>query len=133
VVVLAMLIWYRPLLFISTDPVVAAARGVPLGFLGPLFAVLVGLCTALAVPAVGPIMVLAVLVTPGAAAARVSSHPVVVTLLSVLFAEFALVGGTVLSLAPGLAPSGYVATLIFICYVACRCFARFRRPATSAA
>jgi zinc/manganese transport system permease protein len=134
VVTTALLVWYRPLCFISTDPEVAAARGVPTRFLSPLFAVLVGLTTALAVPAVGPIMVLAVLVTPGAAATRVSSNPVVVTVLSVAFAELALVGGTILSLAPGLAPSGYVTTVIFLCYVGCRVVARYRRvPARAAA
>lgn len=126
VVVGALLIYYRQLLFASADPEVAAARGVSVRVLSPLFAVLIGLTTALAVPAVGAILVLAVMVTPGAAAARVSSNPLVVALLAVLFAEFALVGGTVLSLAPGLPISGYVATLIFLCYLACRLIGRLR-------
>jgi zinc/manganese transport system permease protein len=126
VVVGALLVYYRQLLFASADPEVAAARGVPVRVLSPLFAVLIGLTTALAVPAVGAILVLAVMVTPGAAAARVSSNPVVVAVLAVLFAELALVGGTVLSLAPGLPISGYVATLIFLCYLACRLIGRLR-------
>jgi zinc/manganese transport system permease protein len=125
-VVGALLVYYRQLLFASADPEVAAARGVPVRVLSPLFAVLIGLTTALAVPAVGAILVLAVMVTPGAAAARVSSNPLVVAVLAVLFAEFALVGGTVLSLAPGLPISGYVATLIFLCYLACRLIGRLR-------
>lgn len=120
---------YRPLLFASADPEVAAARGVPVRALSAVFAVLIGLTTALAVPAVGAVLVLAVMVTPGAAAARVSSNPLVVTVLAVLFAEFALVGGVVLSLAPGLPPSGYVATLIFLCYLGCRLVSRHRLPA----
>nr|WP_028924509.1 metal ABC transporter permease [Pseudonocardia acaciae] len=128
VVVGVLLVWYRQLLFASADPEVAAARGVPVRLLSPVFAVLIGLTTALAVPAVGAILVLAVMVTPGAAAARVSSNPVVVTVLAVLFAEFALVGGTVLSLAPGLPISGYVATLIFLCYLVCRLIGRVRKP-----
>lgn len=131
VVVGALLVWYRPLLFASTDPTVAAARGVPVRWLSPMFAVLIGLTTALAVPAVGAILVLAVMVTPGAAAARVSSNPLVVTLLAVLFAELSLLGGTVLSLAPGLPISGYVATLIFLCYLTCRVVARVRRRAAA--
>lgn len=65
VVIGALLVWYRPLLFASTDPAVAAARGVPVHWLSPMFAVLIGLTTALAVPAVGAILVLAVMVTPG--------------------------------------------------------------------
>jgi zinc/manganese transport system permease protein len=128
VVIGVLAVGYRPLLFAGADPEVAAARGVPVRLLSPLFAMLIGLTTALAVPAVGAVLVLAVMVTPGAAAVRVSANPVVVTVLAVLFAEVSLVGGTVLSLGPGLPISGYVATLMFLCYVGCRLFARYRRP-----
>jgi zinc/manganese transport system permease protein len=128
VVVAALLVWYRPLLFASTDPDVAAARGVPIRAVSIVFAVLIGLTTALAVPIVGAVLVLAVMVIPGAAAIRVSANPMLVTALSVLFAEVALVGGVVLSLAPGVPSSGYVTTLAFLCYVGCRLYAHLRRP-----
>ena len=118
---------YRPLLFSSTDPDVAAAHGVPVRLLGVLFAVLIGLTTALAVPVVGAILVLAVMVTPGAAAAQVTASPVKATVLAIVFAEVGLVGGTVLSLGAGLPISGYVATLIFLCYVGCRLVGRWQR------
>jgi zinc/manganese transport system permease protein len=118
---------YRPLLFASTDPDVAVARGVPVRFLSLVFAVLIGLTTALAVPIVGAILVLAVMIAPGAAAARVTANPLLATALAVAFAELALVGGTVLSLAPGLPVSGYVATIAFLCYLGCRFVARLRR------
>ena len=121
-------VFYRPLLFSSTDPEVAAARGVPVRLLAPLFAVLVGLTTALAVPVVGAILVLAVMVTPGAAAAQVTANPAKATLLSIFFAESALLGGIVLSLGPGLPISGYVATIVFFWYLLCRLIARLRRP-----
>ena len=88
---------------------------------------LIALTTALAVPIVGAVIVLAVTVIPGAAAARVTSNPLVATLLAVVFAELALVGGIVLSLAPGLPISGYVATIAFLCYVGCRLTARARK------
>ncbi|HEV7471081.1 MAG TPA: metal ABC transporter permease [Pseudonocardia sp.] len=123
---------YRPLLFASTDPDVAVARGVPVRLLSPLFAVLVSLTTALAVPIVGAILVLSVTIIPGAAAARVTSSPLKATLLAVAIAEVALLGGTVLSLAPGLSISGYVATIAFLAYLACRIIGRARgavRPA----
>jgi zinc/manganese transport system permease protein len=118
---------YRPLLFASTDPDVAIARGVPVRMLSLVFAVLVGLTTALAVPIVGAVLVLTVLIVPGAAAARVTSNPVVATVLAVAFAETALLGGILLSLAPGLPISGYVATIAFLIYVACRVAGRRRR------
>ena len=124
---------YRPLLFASTDPDVALARGVPVRFLSLLFAVLIGLTTALAVPIVGAILVLSVMITPGAAAARVTANPLMATILAVLLAEVALIGGTVLSLAPALPISGYVAVIAFLGYLGCRLVARFRRPRIAAA
>jgi zinc/manganese transport system permease protein len=59
----------------------------------------------------------------------VTSSPLVATILAVAFAELALVGGTVASLAPGLPISGYVATIAFLCYVACRLVGRLRPAA----
>jgi zinc/manganese transport system permease protein len=123
---------YRPLLFVSTDPEVAVARGVPVRMLSLVFAVLVGLTTALAVPIVGAVLVLTVMIVPGAAAARVTANPVVATILAVAFAETALLGGIVLSLAPGLPISGYVATIAFIIYVVCRLIGRRHRGVVAA-
>ncbi|GJF02772.1 helicase [Pseudonocardia sp. D17] len=125
-VLATMAVIYRPLLFASTDPEVAVARGVPVRLLSPLFAVLIALVTALAVPIVGAILVLSVTIIPGAAAARVTASPVVATVLAVVIAEVALVGGTVLSLAPGLPISGYVATIAFLGYLVCRIIGRVR-------
>lgn len=111
---------YRPLLFASVDPVVAAARGVPLAVLTPLFAVLVGIATALGVKTVGVLLVLALLVTPAAAACRVTSSPLWATVLAVVFAEVAAVGGIVISLAPGVPISACVTTISFTIYLVCR-------------
>ena len=94
---------------------------------------IVGGLIALAVPIVGAVIVLAVTVIPGAAAARVTASPLLATVLAVVFAELALVGGTVLSLAPGLPISGYVATIAFLCYVGCRLVGRVRSGVRAAA
>ncbi|MEU6699874.1 metal ABC transporter permease [Pseudonocardia sp. NPDC046786] len=125
-VLVALLVVYRPLLFASTDPDVALARGVPVRALSLVFAVLIGLVTALAVPIVGAILVLAVMIVPGAAANRVTANPVRATILAVVIAEVSLVGGTILSLAPGLPVSAYVATIGFLAYLLCRLVARLR-------
>ena len=111
---------YRPLLFASVDPDVAAARGVPTRVLTPVFAVLVGIATALGVYTVGALLVLALMVTPGLAAARVTASPVRATLLSVLFAEAAALGGIVLSLSPGAPVSAFVTIISFVLYLVCR-------------
>lgn len=123
---------YRPLLFASVDPVVAGARGVPLGLLTPLFAVLVGVATALGVQTVGVLLVLALLVTPAAAACRVTSSPLWATVLAVVFAEVAAVGGIVLSLAPGAPISPFVTTISFTIYLVCRVIEAARKSSTPA-
>lgn len=129
-VVLAVI--YRPLLFASVDPVVAAARGVPAGLLTPVFAVLLGVVTALGVQLVGVLLVLALLVTPAAAACRVTANPLVATVLSVVFAETAVLGGIVLSLAPGAPVSAFVTTLSFVIYLGCRIVERLKGRIISA-
>jgi zinc/manganese transport system permease protein len=110
---------YRPLLFATVDPDVAAARGVPVRGLGIVFAALVGVVAAQAVQIVGALLVMSLLITPAAAAARVVASPVAAIVTSVAFAEVAAVGGIVLSLAPGVPVSVFVATISFVIYLTC--------------
>jgi len=121
---------YRPLLFASVDPVVAASRGVPVRFVTPMFALLLGIATALGVQTVGVLLVIAMLVTPAAAACRVTSSPLLATVLSIVFAEVAVLGGIVLSLAPGAPISAFVTTIAFTIYVLCRMIEYRRSLAT---
>lgn len=131
VLVLAVLaVVYRPLLFASTDPEVAVARGVPVRALSIVFAVLVGVAAALGVQIVGALLVLALLITPAAAAARVTASPLRATILAVLFAELTAVGGILLSLAPGVPVSTFVTTISFVIYLICR-FVGSRRDRSS--
>jgi zinc/manganese transport system permease protein len=130
VVVLGVLAFiYRPLMFASVDPDVAKARGVPTGLLAPVFAVLVGVATALGVQTVGALLVLALMVTPAAAACRITANPLKATILSVVFAEIAVVGGIILSLAPGVPVSAFVTAISFVIYIAARAFSRTRAAA----
>ena len=134
-VVLAVLaLVYRPLLFASVDRNVAVARGVPVKTLTVVFALLVGVSTALSVKVVGSLLVVALMVTPAAAAARVTASPWKATVLSVVFAEVSAIGGIVLSLAPGLPVSAFVTAISFLIYVVCRVIAwqRDRRTRVSA-
>lgn len=127
VLVIAVLaICYRPLLFSTVDPDVAAARGVPVRALGIVFAALVGVVAAQAVQIVGALLVMSLLITPAAAAARVVSAPAAAIVASVVFAEFAAVGGIVLSLAPGVPVSVFVATISFLIFLFCWLLGRHR-------
>ncbi|WP_040773315.1 metal ABC transporter permease [Nocardia pneumoniae] len=111
---------YRPLLFASSDPEVAVARGVPVRALSIVFAVLLGITAAFGVQIVGALLVLALLITPAAAAAQLTANPVRATVLAVVFAEIAAVGGILLSLAPGVPVSTFVTTISFLIYLGCR-------------
>ncbi|WP_066367439.1 metal ABC transporter permease [Herbidospora mongoliensis] len=120
VVLVALAVIWRPLVFASLDPDVAAARGVPVGILSPVFMVLLGLTVAVSIQVVGALLVLALLVTPAAAAMRITASPLRVTLLSVAFAVTSVVGGILLALGSSVPISPYVTTISFTLYLACR-------------
>jgi zinc/manganese transport system permease protein len=112
-------IW-RPLTFASTDPELAAARGVPVRLLSPVFMLLLGLTVAMSVQTVGALLVLSIVCTPAAAAMRITASPVLVPVLSVAFAVTAMVGGILLELGSSVPISPYVTTISFAIYLACR-------------
>lgn len=120
VVLIGLLVIWRPLTFDSLDADVAASRGVPVRFVALAFMVLLGLAVAVSVQIVGALLVLSLLVTPAAAAMRVSSSPLVVPLLSVGFALVSVVGGIMLAIGSALPISPYVTTISFVIYVVCR-------------
>lgn len=120
IVVVGLFLVWRPLTFASVDADVAAARGVPVRALSLVFMLLLGLAVAVSVQIVGALLVLSVLVTPAAAALRISSSPVVVPVLSTAFALTSLVGGILLALGSSVPISPYVTTISFLIYVICR-------------
>lgn len=120
IVLVSLLLIWRPLTFESLDSDVAAARGVPTRAISLGFMILLGLTVAVSVQIVGALLVLSLLVTPAAAAMQVSSSPVKVPLLSVLFALLSVVGGILLALGASVPISPYVTTISFLIYVICR-------------
>lgn len=119
-VMAAVVLFWRPMLFASADPIMAQAAGVPVRLIAVGFAVLVGLAAAQSVQIVGVLLVMALLITPGAAAVQITSSPFKAVLWSIAFAEIAAVGGILLSLAPGLPVSVFVTTISFVIYLICR-------------
>jgi zinc/manganese transport system permease protein len=126
VVVIALLVIWRPLSFASLDPEVADARGVPTKSLGIVFMLLLALAVAASVQIVGALLVMTLLVTPAAAALRLTSSPLVVPILSMVFAVVAVVGGILLALGGGLPISPYVTTLSFAIYLVARVIEKVR-------
>lgn len=123
IVLVSLVLMWRPLTFASLDAEVAEARGVKTTFLGIAFVMLLGLAVAAAVQIVGALLVLALLVTPAAAALRLSSSQLWVPVMSVLFAMVAMVGGTLLALGGTLPISPYVTTISFTIYLIARLIA----------
>lgn len=128
IVAIVLTVTGRPLLFATVDPEVASARGVAVRGLGIVFAALVGVVAAQGVQIVGALLVMSLLITPAAAAARLFSSPSATIAASVIFAEFAAVGGIVLSLAPGVPISVFVTIISFAIFVVCWLVERRRRP-----
>jgi len=119
VVLLGLLLMWNPLRFDSLDAVAASARGIPTRAISLVFMILLGLIVAVAVHIIGALLVMALLVTPAAAAMRVAAGPLTVPLLAALFGFVSAVGGILLALAGTLPVSPYITTISFLIYVVC--------------
>ena len=120
VVLAGLVVLYRPLLFSSVDPEIAAARGVPLRALSVAIFLLLALTTAEAIQVVGVLLVLTLVITPAAAAQRLTGRPALALLLSVAIALVSTEGGILLSLAKPWPTSFFISTISFSAYVAAR-------------
>jgi zinc/manganese transport system permease protein len=101
-----LLLLARPLLFASLDPAAAAARGVPVRVLGPLFLAVVGATAGGASQAVGALLLAGLLAAPAAAAQRLTNRPWRAFGLSGVLAVAAMwVGLTLAYLVPALPAS----------------------------
>jgi zinc/manganese transport system permease protein len=111
---------YRPLTFATVDPEVAEARGVPVRGLAIAFLLIMAAAVAEAVQVVGVLLILTLLITPGAAAERLTAMPGRAMAYSVGIALFCVLGGILLALASNVPVSVYVTSLSFGWYLAAR-------------
>lgn len=105
--ILVLVLIARPLLFASLDPAVAAARGVPVRVLGPLFLAVVGATAAEASQAVGALLLFGLLASPAAAAQRLTDRPWTGLVLSAALAVAAMWGGLALAYAAPRLPASF--------------------------
>jgi zinc/manganese transport system permease protein len=120
ITLVSLAIVYRPLVFATVDPEVAEARGVPVGALAVIFLLIMAAAVAEAIQVVGVLLILTLLITPGAAAERLTPRPGYAVLWSVAIALFCTLGGIFLSLATNAPVSVFVTTLSFACYLVAR-------------
>jgi zinc/manganese transport system permease protein len=108
----------RPLLFMSLDPEVAEARGIPTRALTAAFMILVAITVAESVQAVGALLIFALMVTPGAVAQNLTARPWLGMLLAGLIALAVVWSGLILSFYLSYPVSFFITALAFVAYVA---------------
>ena len=115
VILLAVLaIVYRPLLFSSVDEQVAQAKGVPIGLMNVAFmAIMAGVIT-IAVPAVGTLLIFALVITPAATANAIVASPFKAMVIATVLCLVSIWGGLVLSAMFPAPPSFIIALLIYV-------------------
>jgi zinc/manganese transport system permease protein len=128
VVVAGVAALYRPLVFASVDPEGAEARGLPVRVLGVAVFLLLALATAEAIQVVGALLVLTLVITPAAAAQRLTARPASAVLLSIAIAVVSAEGGILLSLAQPWPTSFFISSISFAIYA----LSRLTRPSPRA-
>ena len=105
----------------------------PLRALSVAIFLLLALTTAEAIQVVGVLLVLTLVITPAAAAQRLTGRPALALLLSVAIALVSTEGGILLSLAKPWPTSFFISAISFAAYVAARLvdWSRSRRPRPS--
>jgi zinc/manganese transport system permease protein len=120
VVLAALAVLARPLLFASIDPDTAAARGVPVRALSIAFLVLLGAGVAEAAQITGTLLVFALLVAPAATAQQVTPRPSLAMACAVLIALLVTWVGLAVAYWTGYPVGFWVTTLAFGLYLAVR-------------
>jgi len=120
VTLVTLAIVYRPLTFATVDPEVAEARGVPVRVLAIVFLLIMAAAVAEAVQVVGVLLILTLLITPGASAERLTARPGRAAVYSVTIALACVLGGILLALVTNVAVSVYVTSISFVLYLGSR-------------
>src|SRR5256712_5523145 len=132
VILAAVAIVYRPLLFASLDEDVAEAKGVPTFVLGIVFMLLVAVATSIAVQVVGVLLIFSLMVTPAAISQELAKRPRTAIMISVTIALLATwLGLSIAYYGPPYPVSFYITTLVFSFYLLVRFVYRRVRPLTT--
>ncbi len=121
-IILAVILLYRRLVFTSLDEDVAEAKGISMLGMGISFMLLIAVATSIAVQVVGVLLIFALLVTPAAVAQRLAHRPAQGIAISVSIALIATWFGLFTSYYLPYPVSFFITSLVFIMYVAVRLF-----------
>jgi len=120
VVLIALALIARPLLFATVDPEVAHARGVPVRALDAGFLLLLALAVAATSQITGALLVFALLVAPAASAQVITSRPIASLVLSIAIALVIAWAGLVVAYYSIYPVGFYITTFGFGTYVLTR-------------
>ena len=120
IILVAVALVYRPLLFSSLDEDVAEAKGVPTFILGIVFMLLVAVATSIAVQVVGVLLIFSLMVTPAAIAQQLAKRPQRVILISVGVALMATWLGLFIAFYEPYPVSFFITSIVFIAYLLSR-------------
>jgi zinc/manganese transport system permease protein len=124
IILSAVAIVYRPLLFSSLDEDVAEAKGLSISWLGIIFMLLVALAVSMAVQVVGVLLIFSLMVTPAAMAQRLAKRPRSVIIISVLIALVATWSSLFIAFYEPYPVSFFITSIVFVSYL----FVRFIYP-----
>jgi zinc/manganese transport system permease protein len=128
IILSAIAVVYRPLLFSSLDEEVAEAKGLPLLFLGMAFMLLVAVAVSISVQVVGVLLIFSLMVTPAATAQHLASRPGEAIAISVVIALAATWSGLFVAFYEPYPVSFFITGIVFALYLFVRYVYRGLRP-----
>jgi zinc/manganese transport system permease protein len=120
VLLVAVAVLYRPMLFASLDEDVAEAKGLSIFWIGVAFMLLVAITTSVSVQVVGVLLIFALMVTPAATAQLIAKRPMQGIAISVAIALLATWVGLFISFYLPYPVSFFITGITFLVYVTVR-------------
>ncbi|WP_018143562.1 metal ABC transporter permease [Alloscardovia criceti] len=108
---LTLLIIFRPLLFSSLDETVAQAKGVPVALLSIVFMIMMGGVITVSVPAVGTLLIFALVITPADTAMMLTRSPMRSIMVTIILCLISMWGGLVISTMFNMPPSFVIVSI----------------------
>lgn len=126
-VLLTILLIFRPLLFSSLDEEVAEAKGIKTMFIGLIFMFILAITTSIAVQIVGVLLIFALLVTPAAVAQKLTKSPITGISVSVMVSLSSTIIGLFLSFYIPFPVSFFIIAIVFIEYIIANLYVKLKK------
>ena len=110
-VLASMMLFFKELLFVAYDREVAFVSGMPVAFLDHFFLTILALAVVISIKIIGIVLVSALLVIPGAAAAQITRRYVAMIAAAIVIALISTIGGLLISYYADLASGATIVIL----------------------